>query len=160
MLPDDGDLNMSGQNSEPEAPDILSDALVQRIDSLELPDLKAVLSYVDRRIDAVRVPIEEVIEATAAGEVLHTENHGAYALVRTHPPDPDGPGANTDIVSLYHVRREPQPDEMESLHWAYLGDVHDSEHIRCDFRGDPLDANASVPRHCGSETVHQSEMAE
>ncbi|MDG5777039.1 zinc ribbon domain-containing protein [Haloarculaceae archaeon H-GB1-1] len=151
---------MSDPSDEPEAPDTLPEALIQRIDSLELPELKAVLSYVERRIDALRTPIEEEIEATAAGEILQIENHGAYALVRKHPPDPDGPGANTDLVSLYHVRREPQLDGTESLHWAYLGDVHNSEQIRCDSCGGHLDKNASVCPHCGSENVHQSETEE
>ncbi|SIR68148.1 hypothetical protein SAMN05421858_3317 [Haladaptatus litoreus] len=151
---------MSDPNDEPEVQDTLPKALIQRIDSLELPELKAVLSYVERRIDALRTPIEEEIEATAAGEVLQIKNHDAYALVRKHPPDPDGSGANTDIVSLYHVHREPQLDGTESLHWAYLGDVHNSEQIRCDSCGGHLDKNATVCPHCGSENVHQSETEE
>lgn len=141
-------------------PNNLSDALIQRIDSLSLPELKSVLLYVERRIEALHAPIEEEIEATAAGEVLQIENHGAYALVRKHPPDPDGPGANTDIVSLYHVRREPQPDGTETLHWVYLGDVHNSTQIRCDFCGGHLNKNTSVCPHCGSENIHQSKTEE
>jgi len=160
LLLEGGGENMSNPNEDPEAPDTLPDALIQRIDSLELPELKAVLSYVERRIEALRTPIEEEIEATAAGEVLQIENHGAYALVRKHPPNPDGPGANTEIVSLYHVRREPQLDGTESLHWAYLGDVHNSEQIRCDSCGGILDKNASACPHCGTENVHQSETEE
>lgn len=160
MLPNDGDVNMNDPDDEPEAPDTLPDPLIQRIDSLELPELKAVLSFVERRIDALRIPIEEEIEATAAGEVLQIKNHGAYALVRKHPPDPDGTGANTDIVSLYHVSREAQPDGTESLHWAYLGNIHNSEQIRCASCGGHLDKNASVCPHCGSENVHQSETEE
>lgn len=151
---------MSDPHDEPEVLDTLPDELIQRIDSLELPELKAVLSYVEHRIEALRTPIEEEIEAAAAGEVLQIENHGAYALVRKHPPNPDSSGTNTDIVSLYHVRREPQSDGTESLQWAYLGDVHNSEQIRCDFCGGPLDKNASVCPHCGRETVHQSETEE
>ncbi|MDQ2055553.1 zinc ribbon domain-containing protein [Halobellus sp. H-GB7] len=151
---------MSDPHDEPEVPDTLPEALIQRIDSLELPELKAVLSYVERRIDALRVPIEEEIEATAAGEVLQIENYGVYALVRKHPPNPDGPGVNTDIVSLYHVHRESQPDGAESLHWAYLGDVHNSEQIRCDSCGARLDKNASVCPHCGNKHISQSETGE
>ncbi|WP_458190720.1 zinc ribbon domain-containing protein [Haladaptatus sp. NG-WS-4] len=160
MLLKDGDMSMSDPNDEREAPDTIPEALIQRINSLELSELKAVLSYVERRIDAFRTPIEDEIEATAAGEVLQIENHDAYALVRKHPPDQDGSGACTDIVSLYHVRREPRPDGTESLHWAYLGDVHNSEQIRCDSCGGHLDKNASICPHCGSENVHQSETEE
>lgn len=134
-------------------PNNLSDALIQRIDSLALPELKSVISYVERRIEALRTPIEEEIEATAAGEVLKIADHGAYALVRTHPPDPDRSGVNTDRVSLYHVRREQQMDGTESLHWAYLGDVHNAEQIRCASCGGTLDKEASVCPHCGSENM-------
>lgn len=151
---------MSNSNEDPEPPDTLPDALIQRINSLQLPELKAVLSYVERRIETLRTPIEEEIEATAAGEVLQIENHGAYALVRKHPPDPDGPGANRDIVSLYHVRREQQLDGTESLHWAYLGDVHNSEQIRCNSCGGILDKNASACPHCGSENPVNRETEE
>lgn len=118
---------MTDANEDPEPPKDLPDDLVARIDSLEIPALKAVRSYAERRIDALRTPLEEEIEATAAGEVVEIEDHGAYALVKMHPSDPDGPGANADLVSLYHVRREPQLDGTESIHWAYLGDVDDAE---------------------------------
>ncbi|QCQ76571.1 zinc ribbon domain-containing protein [Haloferax mediterranei ATCC 33500] len=115
------------------------------------------LSYVEYRIQALRNPIEEEIEATATGEVLKIEDHGAYALVRKHPPNPDSPGVNTDRVALYHVRREPHVDGTESLHWAYLGDVHNSEQIRCGSCGGHLDKDASICPHCGSEHVDRPE---
>lgn len=118
---------MTDANEEPEPPDELPDDLVARIDSLEIPALKAVRSYAGQRIESLRTPLEEEIEATAAGELVEIEDHGTYALVKMHPSDPGGPGANTDLVSLYHVRREPQLDGTESVHWAYLGDVDDAE---------------------------------
>lgn len=152
--------SMSNSAGGPTPPDNLPDTLIQAIDSLGLPELKSALSYIERRIDALRRPIEEEIEATAAGEVLTIENHGGYALVRKHPPNPDGPGVNTDRVSIYHVRREPQTDGTESLHWAFLGDVHNSEQIRCNTCGGVLDADASVCPHCGSEIIDNSETEE
>lgn len=151
---------MDDSNKGPVPPNNLSDALIRRIDSLALPELKSVLSYVERRIEALRTPIEEEIEATTAGEVLKIEDHGAYALVRKHPPNPDGSGVNTDRVSLYHVRREQQMDETESLHWAYLGDVHNAEQIRCESCGGILDKEASVCSHCGSENMDYTETEE
>lgn len=145
--------SMSNSAEDPTPPDNLPDALIQAIDSLGRSELKSTLSYIERRIDALRTPIEEEIKATAAGEVLTIENHGAYALVRKHPPNSDGPGVDTDRVSLYHVWREPQMDGTESLHWAYLGDVHNSEQIRCNTCGGALDTDAAVCPHCGSETI-------
>lgn len=141
--------SMSNSAEAPTPPDNLPDALIQAIDSLGRSELKSALSYIERRIDALRTPIE----ATAAGEVLKIEDYGAYALVRKHPPNSDGPGVDTDRVSLYHVWREPQMDGTESLHWTYLGDVHSSEQIRCSSCGGTLDTDAAVCPHCGSETT-------
>ena len=151
---------MGNSNSEPTPPNDLSEALIQRIDALELPELKSLLSYVEQRIDALRTPIEEEIEANAAGEILDIENHGAYAIVRKHPPDPDGDGAHTEITSLYHVRREPQLDGSESLHWAYLGDVHNNEQIRYESCGRTLDEDVEICLYCGSDNVDHSDTEE
>ncbi|WP_253805945.1 zinc ribbon domain-containing protein [Haloferax sp. Q22] len=141
-------------------PNNLSEALVQQLNSLGLPELKSVLSYVEHRIEALRTPIEEEIEATAAGEVLKIENHGAYALVRKHPPKSDGSGVSTDRVSLYHVRREHRMDGTDSLHWAYLGDVHNAEQLRCGSCGGILDKEAAVCPHCGTENQNNAETEE
>lgn len=151
---------MSNSNEGPTPPDTLPDALIREIDSLDLPELKSALSYIERRIDALRTPIEEEVEAAAVGDILEIEDHGAYALVRKHPPGPDGSGVNTNRVSLYHVRREPHPDGTESLHWVYLGDVRNSEQIRCNTCGGALDTDASVCPHCGSENIDNAETEE
>jgi len=151
---------MGDSDSEPTPPNDLSKALVQRVDALELPQLKSLLSYIEQRIETLRTPIEEEIEANAAGEVLDIENHGAYAIVRKHPPDPDSDGANTDIVSLYHVRREPQIDGTESLQWAYLGDVHSSVQTRCDTCGRTFDEDVETCPHRGSDDIDHPDSAE
>ena len=148
---------MSDPTAEPTPPDTLPDALIRELDSLDLRELESALSYVERRIDALHTPIEAEIEATATGEVLDIEDQGGYALVRKHPPDPDGPGVDTALVSLYEVRREPTPDETESLRWTYLGDVRGSRQVRCDTCGGALDTGAPVCPHCGSEHVDTTE---
>lgn len=148
---------MEDSNGDTTSPDDLSKALIQRIDELELPELKSLLSYVEQRIDALRPSIEEEIEANAAGEVLDIENHGGYALVRTHPPDPHADGVNTEITTLYHVRREQQLDGTESLHWAYLGDVYNSAQTRCETCGRTLDDDVDICPHCGSDDVDHSD---
>lgn len=111
---------------------IASETLIRRNNSLDLPELQSLLSYIQQCIEAVRTPIEKVIKANAAGVVPEIEKHGADALVRKHPPVPGGPRINTDIVSLYHVRRKSQLDGTDSLHWPYLGIFHDAGQIRCD----------------------------
>ena len=144
---------MSDVNEDPTPTDDLSETLIQRIDALELPELKSLLSYIEQRIESLRTPIEAEITANAAGEVLEIESHGEYALVQKHPPDPDSSGVNTDITSLYHVRREPQFDGTESLHWAYLGDVHNTAEARCETCGRTFDREVDVCPNCGSDDV-------
>lgn len=141
-----GDVN---ETSTP--PDNLSKTLIEQIDTLELSDLRALQSYIDQRIESLRTPFESEIETNAAGEVLAIEDHGGYALVRKHPPDPNGEGVNTEITSLYHVRREPHPDGTESLHWAYLGNVQDTAETRCSACGQPVDPNGSTCPFCGQD---------
>lgn len=151
---------MCDTNEDPDPPNDLSDDLIARLDALDIPELKAVLSYVRKRIDSLRTPLEEEIEATAAGDVVEIETHGAYALVRMHPPDSDEPDSTTDLVSLYHVRREPQLDGTESLHWAYLGDVGSAERVRCTTCGRPLEKDVTVCPHCGTDTADHSSTEE
>ncbi|WP_202935213.1 hypothetical protein [Halorussus amylolyticus] len=144
---------MGDTDEDPTPPDGLPETLLQRIDALELPELKSLLSYIEGRVESLRTPIETEIEANAAGEILEIETHGAYALVRMHPPDPDDSGVNTDITSLYHVRREPQLDGTESLHWVYLGDVDNTAAARCETCGRTFDREVDVCPNCGSDDV-------
>ena len=144
---------MSDANKDPTPPDGLPQNLIQRVDALELPELKSLLSYTERRIESLQTPIEAEIEADVAGEVLEVEDHGAYALVRQHPPNADGPGVNTNITSLYHVRREPQYDGTESLHWAYLGDLHNAAEAWCESCGQTFDRGVDACPNCGSDDV-------
>lgn len=153
MLPRDGGEIMNDANEDPTPPVDLSETLIQRLDALELPELKSLHAYIGQRIESLRTPIDAEIEANAAGEVLAIENHGASAVVRTHPPDPDGPGVKKDITSLYHVRRVPQVDGTESLHWAYLGDVDTSEETRCEACGRTVNREVDVCPNCGSDVV-------
>ena len=148
---------MGTPDEGPTPPDRLSDDLVERLDALDIPDLEAVLSYVEQRIKSPRAPIEEEIMANTSGEILDVKDYGAYALVRKHLPAPDEPDANTDIVSLYHVSREKHLNGEESLHWSYLGDVRDSDHVKCETCGRILDENVASCPHCGSDEIDRSE---
>lgn len=144
---------MNDADEDPMPPEDLSDTLIQRIDALDFPKLKSLLSYIERRIETLPTPLEAEIRADAAGEVLEIENHGAYALVRKHPPDPDGQEVNTAVTSLYHVQREPQLDGTETLHWAYLGDVHNTAETRCETCGRTFDRGVGVCPNCENDDV-------
>lgn len=114
---------MSDANEDPTPPEELSETLIQRVDALELPELKSLHTYIERRIESLRTPFEAEIEADTEGEILKIEDHGGYALVRMHPPNSDDSGVNREKTSLYHVRREHLLDGTDSLNWAYLGDM-------------------------------------
>ena len=126
----------------------LPDGLLERIDSLDVPQLRAVLEHVEERLESQRTPLEQEIREAATGEIVGIEDHGAYALVRKHLLAPDEPGVNTDVVSLYHVSRETYPDGTESLHWAYLGDVDDEGAIKCERCGRTFDPELARCPHC------------
>lgn len=135
----------------------LPDTLTTEIDSLEVPELRALMSYVEQRVESLRPPLAEEIEANAAGEVLGIENHGVYALVRMRPPDPDGHATDAAPLSLYHVRRERGLDGEESLHWAHLGDIQQMGRTRCERCGRTLDETVAVCPNCGSDDVAHTE---
>jgi len=151
---------MSDTNEDPTPPEDLPRTLIEGIDALERPALESLLSYVEQRIEMLPPGIEAEIEAEAAGEILEIETYGTDALVRVHPPDPDGPDVNTEITSLFHVRREPRLDGTESLHWGYLGDVHNTEETRCGTCGQTFDYDIDVCPTCGSEDVDHEETEE
>lgn len=148
---------MSDRDRSSAPPDRLPDSLIERIDSLGVSELQALLSYVESRIDSLRTPLEAEIEADAAGEILEIKKYGGYALVRMHPPAPDGSTVDTNVVSLYHVRREQQLSGEESLHWAYLGDVGAAGQNRCRTCGRPVDSDAAVCPHCESDGNRSTE---
>ncbi|GAA0232445.1 zinc ribbon domain-containing protein [Halobaculum roseum] len=151
---------MGSSNPDPTPPEDLSDSLLQRIDELELRELKSLCSYIQQRIDELQPLTEEEIKEDTSGKVLDVERHGAYTVVRMHPPDPDGGGVNTEFTSLYHVSREERPDGTDSLHWAYLGDVHNTAQTRCETCGRTLDDDGDGCPHCGSDDVDRSDTEE
>lgn len=141
----------------------LPESLLEAVDSLTENELEALLSYVEKRIEADWSSLRADIEASAAGEVLDVERDGPYALVRAHPPeesldvDTDTTGVDTDVVSLYHVRREHLSDDSKSLHWAYLGDVYDPGQHRCEACGRTLEETTESCPYCGDDEIRDPE---
>lgn len=126
----------------------LPEELLERIDSLAIPELRAVLEHVEERIRTLRTPLEDEVRDAASGQIIAIEDHGAYALVRKHLPNPDGSGVDTDTVSLFHVRRETYPNGEEGLHWSYLGDIEDGGLVKCENCGRTFDRELTVCPHC------------
>lgn len=141
---------------EPVPPDPLPAPLVEELDALQLPELRAVRAYVDDLIEHRRTPIRELILSDAAGDVVGLEDHGAYALVRKRPPDLDEGDADSQSVALYHVTRERRPSGEEALRWSFQGDARDPTIGECERCGGPVDERAACPR-CGTENADGSD---
>lgn len=114
---------MSSSDDEPIPPEGLSASLVEELDDLGPSALREVRGYVERRLDHSRTPIAEQIRSDTGDDVVGIEDHGAYTLVRKHPPETRESSSDDRPIALYSVRRDPRPRGEESLHWSYLGDV-------------------------------------
>lgn len=144
--------------STPQA--MLPEDLLARLEVLDRAELSAVHEYVEARLEAPGDSLKAAIEAEAAGELVDVEVHGSRAVVRQHPPDPEGNGVDTDTVALYHVRREHRPDGEDSLHWVYLGDVQDGGRTRCPHCNETFETTVPVCPSCGSEAVTHPDRTE
>lgn len=129
----------------------LPTALVEQLDALDVPELRAARAYVDDRIEHCRGPIRERILADATGEVLGIEDYGTYALVRKRAPHPGDSDAETQLVCYYHVRRGNQLHGEETLYWSFVGCVPNLMVSDCDHCGGPVDEQANFCPHCGAE---------
>lgn len=136
----------------PTPPDNLPDPLVEHLDGLRVPALRAARTYIDDRIEYRSTPIRERILAEAAGEVVGIEDHGAYALVRKIPPDQDVTDGDSQVISVYHVTREKQLDDEEVLHWSFLGDVRNPTVSECEHCGGLVDEDTPLCPHCKSDS--------
>lgn len=116
---------MSDSDDESELTEQLPDALVEKLDTLDPRELRAVHNYVEQCLEDSQPSIEEQILEEAEGEVLDIEDQGIYTLVRKRPPNQEGAEKDSQPVSLYHVMKERHPDGEETLHWSFLGDVHE-----------------------------------
>lgn len=108
-MTDDG-----GERLDPRLPDNLA----ERLDSLDVAALHAVIDYAEDRIGEERHPIAEDVRAEAGDVVVRIDDYGGYALVEKRTPDRDA-----DVTSLYLVRHEREMDGEWSLDWSFLRDL-------------------------------------
>ncbi|AWB27024.1 zinc ribbon domain-containing protein [Halococcoides cellulosivorans] len=138
--------------SEGSPSDRLAPDLIDRVEALTVPELRALGALVEDRLAGSNDDLETMIRESAAGEIVDIDlENDASALVHKHPPAPDGSGVNEDTVSLYRVRRQPRFEGGEELRWAYLGDAADAHGPHCPDCGHPLPDDLTTCPHCGRE---------
>lgn len=133
------------------------DILVEILNDLDAPSLRAVRTYVDQRLEDLRPSLQERIRSEANGEVVDITDCGAYTLVRTYRPSHGNYGRSSRPLSLYRVKRERRLNGEETLHWSFLGDVVERSGIECENCGTLLDTHRTVCPSCGDEARHHKE---
>ena len=135
----------------------LPDALVEVLDDLDAPALRAVRAHVDQRLDDLRPTLREMIRSETGSEVVDITDSGPYALVRKYRSSGDGSDTGPQPLALYRVTREKRLNGERRLHWSYLGDVAESADVECGNCGVPLGDSTTTCPHCGREPSRDGE---
>ena len=98
----------------------LPDALLDVLEDLDAPALRAVRAHVEQRLDVLRPALSDVIRSETGNDVVDITDGGPYALVRKYRSSGTRSGAGRRTLSLYRVAREKQLNGDERLHWSYL----------------------------------------
>lgn len=140
----------------PTVPEQVPSFLAEHLDELSVPELRAVRTYVDKRIEYCRTPLADRIHAEAVGEVLDIADCGAYTLVRMRIPDQESPNEEGQNIGLYRVRREKRLNGEEDLNWLFLGDYRYLPGVVCENCGESLDTHTQTCPRCGNEIADTS----
>lgn len=131
---------MPSHESPPTESDVLSDELLDTLDSLKRPTLRALDRYVTQELETLRPTTADQIETEADGKIVDIEDCGTYTLVRKQPPTEDDSADGSRPVQVYHVIQAKQPNGTDTLHWSFIGDMRGArwgERRRCSS-GHPL----------------------
>ena len=129
----------------------LPDALVDVLDDLDAPALRAVRAHVEQRLDDLRPTLREMIRSETENEIVDILDSRPYTLVRKHRSSGGGSGADPQPLALYRVTREKRLNGERRLHWSYLGDVAEPAGVECGNCGAPLDDSTTACPRCGEE---------
>ena len=135
----------------------LPGALVEVLDDLDGPALRAVRAHVEQRLDDLRPTLSDVIRSKTGSEVVDITDSRPYTLVRKYRSSGNSSGAGRRTLSLYRVAREKRLNGERRLHWSYLGDVAESAGVECGNCGVPLGDSTTTCPHCGRELSHDGE---
>ena len=129
----------------------LPDALVDVLDDLDAPALRAVRAHVEQRLDDLRPTLRETIRSETEGEPVDIVARRPYTLVRKHRSSGGGSEAGPQPLALYRVTREKRLNGERRLHWSYLGDVAEPADVECGNCGAPLSGSTTACPRCGEE---------
>jgi hypothetical protein len=129
----------------------LPDALVEVLDDLDAPALRAVRAHVEQRLDGLRPTLRETIRSETDSEIVDIVDRRPYTLVRKHRSSGGGSEAGPQPLALYRVTREKRLNGERRLHWSYLGDVAEPAGVECGNCGAPLDDSTTACPRCGEE---------
>ena len=127
----------------------LPDALVEVLDDLDAPALRAVRAHVEQRLDGLRPTLRETIRTETEGELVDIVDRRPYTLVRKHGSSGGGSEAGPQPLALYRVTREKRLNGERRLHWSYLEDVAEPAGVECGNCGAPLDDSTTACPRCG-----------
>ncbi|UPW00374.1 hypothetical protein M0R88_17945 [Halorussus gelatinilyticus] len=112
-------------NAPPSSSGDLPADLVDRLAELDESELRAVLSY-GRSLLPEPPTVEDLLEECGE-ELLDVEAKEGYTAVVKEQPCATGCDDCPHGPYLYHVRVEKHPEQGErpSLHWKFIGPVHE-----------------------------------
>ena len=126
----------------------LSDAPVEVLDDLDVPTLRAVRAYVDRRLGDLRSTLLEIVRSKTGGEVVDITDSGPHALVGKYRASGDSSGTGRRACSLYRGERKKQLNGEGRLHRSHLGDVAEPAGVECGNCGvPPGDSTTARPQY-------------
>ena len=129
----------------------LPDALVEVLDDLDAPALRAVRAHVEQRLDDLRPTLREMIRSETDSEIVEIVDSRPYTLVRKYRSSGGGSDTGPQPLALYRVTREKRLNGERRLHWSYLGDVAEPTGVECGNCGAPLDDSTTACPRCGEE---------
>ena len=133
------------------------DGLVEALDDLDGPALRAVRAHVEQRLDDLRPTLSEIVRSETGSEVVDITDSGPYELVRKYRSSGGGSGAGQRTLSLCRVAREKRLNGERRLHWSYFGDVAEPVGVECGNCGVPLGDSTTRCPHCGEERSRDGE---
>lgn len=116
---------MGADEEAPVASRVLPSDVVDRVDGLDEPQLRALIDYAQNRMRLVHPDVTEQIEAREAEEIVRIAERPTYTEVVKRQPCAEGCKECPHGPYLYHVREERRLDGTTHLHWTYLGRVQE-----------------------------------